>query len=73
MFRMAAPTGFRAAGYETDSHAEPDVHDPSPYQPDADPFDLFDAWMRDATAHEPNDPNAMALATATAMAGPRSA
>ena len=32
---------------------------------DADPFTLFDAWMADATAHEPNDPNAMALATAT--------
>ena len=32
---------------------------------DADPFALFDAWMRDAVAHEPNDPNAMALATAT--------
>ncbi|GBR30956.1 pyridoxamine 5'-phosphate oxidase [Komagataeibacter oboediens] len=37
---------------------------------DADPFDLFDAWMRDATAHEPNDPNAMALATATADGRP---
>ncbi len=31
----------------------------------ADPFDRFSAWMREATEKEPNDPNAMALATAT--------
>jgi pyridoxamine 5'-phosphate oxidase len=29
----------------------------------ADPFALFAAWFEDAKAHEPNDPNAMALAT----------
>lgn len=29
----------------------------------ADPFALFGAWFEDAKAHEPNDPNAMALAT----------
>ena len=28
-----------------------------------DPVALFQAWMRDAEAREPNDPNAMALAT----------
>lgn len=28
-----------------------------------DPFRLFEAWMADATASEPTDPNAMALAT----------
>lgn len=28
-----------------------------------DPVVLFQAWMTDAEAHEPNDPNAMALAT----------
>ena len=28
-----------------------------------EPFALFDAWMAEATRHEPNDPNAMALAT----------
>jgi pyridoxamine 5'-phosphate oxidase len=33
--------------------------------PLGDPFALFDAWFADACAHEPNDPNAMALATAT--------
>ncbi|GBR08231.1 pyridoxamine 5'-phosphate oxidase [Acetobacter oeni] len=29
----------------------------------SDPFDLFHAWMKDAEASEPNDPNAMTLAT----------
>lgn len=28
-----------------------------------EPFALFDSWFKDAVAHEPNDPNAMALAT----------
>ena len=28
-----------------------------------DPLSLFDAWLRDATASEPNNPNAMTLAT----------
>ncbi len=28
-----------------------------------DPFDLFDTWFVEAQASEPNDPNAMALAT----------
>lgn len=32
----------------------------------ADPFALFQAWMTDAEASEPNDPNAMALATVDA-------
>ena len=31
----------------------------------ADPYALFDAWFADAQKSEPNDPNAMALATAT--------
>ncbi|MBK1622752.1 pyridoxamine 5'-phosphate oxidase [Afifella marina] len=29
-----------------------------------DPFSLFGDWMREATASEPNDPNAVAVATA---------
>ena len=29
----------------------------------SDPFELFQDWMRDAQGAEPNDPNAMALAT----------
>ena len=31
-----------------------------------EPFALFDAWMKDAERSEPNDPNAMALATVDA-------
>ena len=34
--------------------------------PHGDPFALFDAWLAEAKASEPNDANAMALATATA-------
>ncbi|MCX7677231.1 MAG: pyridoxamine 5'-phosphate oxidase, partial [Alteraurantiacibacter sp.] len=32
---------------------------------EADPFVLFQTWFDAALASEPNDPNAMALATAT--------
>lgn len=38
--------------------------------PTGDPFALFDAWFADAWASEPNDANAMALATATSDAVP---
>ncbi|MXO70576.1 pyridoxamine 5'-phosphate oxidase [Alteraurantiacibacter buctensis] len=38
--------------------------------PDTDPFALFDAWFAEAFESEPNDPNAMALATATPDAFP---
>ena len=36
----------------------------------ADPFSLFSAWMAEAEAHEPNDANAIALATADALGRP---
>ncbi|HTO41134.1 MAG TPA: pyridoxamine 5'-phosphate oxidase [Rhizomicrobium sp.] len=35
-----------------------------------DPFVLFDSWMDEAKKSEPNDPNAMALATADAQGRP---
>ena len=35
-----------------------------------EPFALFAAWLAEATASEPNDPNAMALATATPAGAP---
>lgn len=38
--------------------------------PGTDPFAIFEAWFADAKASEPNDPNAMALATATPGAAP---
>lgn len=34
------------------------------------PFELFDAWYAEAKASEPNDPNAMALATVDAAGQP---
>ena len=36
----------------------------------SDPFALFDAWLAEARASEPNDPEAMALATADAAGNP---
>jgi pyridoxamine 5'-phosphate oxidase len=36
----------------------------------ADPIELFHTWMADAEGTEPNDPNAMSLATATADGRP---
>src|SRR5512132_2714841 len=33
---------------------------------DRDPIDQFQAWLADAEGSEPNDPNAMTLATSTA-------
>jgi pyridoxamine 5'-phosphate oxidase len=38
--------------------------------PDGDPLALFDAWYAEARGSEPNDANAMALATATAEGAP---
>src|SRR6266851_2272412 len=35
-----------------------------------DPIALFRTWLKDAEAREPNDPNAVALATATATGAP---
>ena len=45
-----------------------DMHDAIPK--DADPFTLFDEWLAAAGSSEPNDPNAMALATATVDGAP---
>ena len=38
-----------------------DISDPS--QLPRQPIDVFDDWLSEATASEPNDPNAMSLAT----------
>ena len=56
----------------------PDIIPPSPNQftesqpiPDtADPVALFEAWLAEAKGTEPNDPNAMTLATCTADGRP---
>lgn len=39
-------------------------------RPAKDPFELFESWLEDASKKEPNDPNAMALATADATGRP---
>ena len=39
-------------------------------QPQADPIGLFRNWLAEAEASEPNDPNAMSLATTTAHGMP---
>jgi pyridoxamine 5'-phosphate oxidase len=44
--------------------------DPTDTIPDTDPFDLFAQWFAEAHESEPNDPNAMALATATPGGAP---
>jgi pyridoxamine 5'-phosphate oxidase len=44
--------------------------EPGDFAEAAEPFALFEAWLRDATRHEPNDPNAMALATVDADGHP---
>jgi pyridoxamine 5'-phosphate oxidase len=36
---------------------------PGDFAEATEPFELFENWLADATRHEPNDPNAMALAT----------
>jgi len=38
--------------------------EPLPLLPEADPVELFEAWLKAARESEPNDANAMALATA---------
>jgi pyridoxamine 5'-phosphate oxidase len=50
----------------TDTPSKPDYYEGAPagdFTSAADPFALFEGWFADATRHEPNDPNAMALAT----------
>ncbi len=37
--------------------------EPGDFAEAAEPFVLFEQWLRDAERHEPSDPNAMALAT----------
>ena len=44
--------------------------EPGDFAEAAEPFALFDTWLADATRREPNDPNAMALATVDAAGHP---
>ena len=45
--------------------ADPAI-EPGDFAEAAEPFALFETWLADAARHEPNDPNAMALATVDA-------
>ncbi len=50
----------------------PDTHAPAntPVPVTGDPLGLFQTWLEEAKASEPNDPNAMTLATATPGGAP---
>jgi pyridoxamine 5'-phosphate oxidase len=49
--------------HKADYYAGPQAGD---FAAAPEPFALFEAWFAEARAHEPNDPNAMALATVDA-------
>jgi pyridoxamine 5'-phosphate oxidase len=49
--------------HAADPKPETEAHPPGDFAEAAEPFALFESWLKDAERHEPNDPNAMALAT----------
>jgi pyridoxamine 5'-phosphate oxidase len=51
----------------TQSHASVE---PGDFAAAAEPFVLFESWLKDAERHEPNDANAMALATVDSAGQP---
>jgi pyridoxamine 5'-phosphate oxidase len=51
---------------EDDYVAQVVTAEPPPLLSEADPFELFNEWLCEALAKEPNDANAMSLATADA-------
>ena len=55
---------------EDDYVAQVATAEPPPLLSEADPFALFNDWLREAIAKEPNDANAMALATVDAAGLP---
>ena len=59
-----------ASPSEDDYVAQVTQAEPPPLLSEDDPFALFSEWLREAGAREPNDPNAMALATADADGAP---
>ena len=50
--------------------SQSDPPEPGDFAEAGEPFELFASWLRDAESHEPNDPNAMALATVDAAGRP---
>jgi pyridoxamine 5'-phosphate oxidase len=55
-----------ASPTEDDYVAQVTQAEPPPLLSETDPFALFAQWLQEAGGKEPNDPNAMALATADA-------
>jgi len=53
-----------------ESAATDAASEPGDFTAAGEPFALFDRWLADAAAHEPDDPNAMALATVDAAGHP---
>jgi pyridoxamine 5'-phosphate oxidase len=51
-------------------YATTEAHPPGDFATAAEPFALFESWLKDAERHEPNDPTAMALATVDASGEP---
>lgn len=59
-----------ASPSEEDYVAQVTQAEPPPLLSETDPFALFAQWLQEAGGKEPNDPNAMALATADADGAP---
>jgi pyridoxamine 5'-phosphate oxidase len=66
---MARPL-TRSLGLSQRPDAMTEAHPPGDFAEAAEPFVLFESWLKDAERHEPNDPNAMALATVDATGEP---
>jgi pyridoxamine 5'-phosphate oxidase len=63
---MSDPGLIPASPVEDDYVKGVETAEPLDLLPDGDPFALFEAWLREALAAEPNDANAMTLATVDA-------
>ena len=63
---MSDNTLIPASPSEDDYVRQVTSAEPLPQLPEDDPFDLFNAWLGEALAKEPNDANAMSLATVDA-------
>jgi pyridoxamine 5'-phosphate oxidase len=63
---MTDKTLIPASPSEDDYVAQVTNAEPLPLLSDADPFALFNEWLREALGKEPNDANAMSLATVDA-------
>jgi pyridoxamine 5'-phosphate oxidase len=67
---MSEPTLIPPSPAEDDYVAQVQAAEPLALLPESDPFELFEAWFREALKSEPNDANAMNLATVDAEGMP---